>query len=301
MRAIGHLPEEAAAHAVSDYLLVEGVPNQAEQEDDGRWTLWIHEDDHLARAQEVLGAFLQNPKDPKYGQAGQKARGLREKEEREEAAWRKRFFQRGSLWRGATVRVGGVTAALVAVCVTVALIKFVRGPDEPLIRNLYITSFTTEGGWISYTRGLPEVRSGQIWRLITPILLHGDLLHLLFNMFWLMDLGSQIEARSGGRKLSLMVVIIAALSNLGQYYAAGPAFLGMSGVVFGLFGYVWVRSKLDPRSGLFLSQFNVVLMVIWLFLCTTGLAGAIANVAHFSGIGLGLLWGFLAAKLNPGG
>jgi GlpG protein len=54
---------------------------------------------------------------------------------------------------------------------------------------------------MTYERGLPDVRGGQVWRLITPIFIHYGPIHLLFNMFWLIDLGGR---SSGARELYLL-------------------------------------------------------------------------------------------------
>ena len=37
-----------------------------------------------------------------------------------------------------------------------------------------------------------DVLRGQIWRLITPIFIHFDVMHILFNMWMLRDLGDQV-------------------------------------------------------------------------------------------------------------
>jgi GlpG protein len=307
MRAIGHLPDGAAARRFSDYLLVQRIPNQVEPEEDGRWTLWIHEDDHLAQAQTLLGEFLAQPGDARYRAAVPSARELREKEQAEEKAWRKRFIDHRSLWRGGPVRVGWLTALLAGVCIAVALVGQAQGPDSPLLNALRITGYSTGERMIYYLPGLPEVRSGQVWRLVTPVFLHFGVLHLLFNVLWLLDLGGMLETRQSSLRLAIKVGLLAAVSNLAQYFfggpgfgVGGPAFGGMSGVVYGLFGYIWLRGKLDPRCGLFIDSNTAVFMVIWFFVCISGLVGPIANMAHGAGLGLGLLWGFLAAKLNPG-
>ena len=65
--------------------------------------------------------------------------------------------------------------------------------------------------------------------------------------------GHAEEARQGTWRLASLVVVIAALSNLGQYYVSGPNFFGISGVVYGLFGYIWMKGKFDPASGLFVN------------------------------------------------
>jgi GlpG protein len=138
---------------------------------------------------------------------------------------------------------------------------------------------------------LPEVRQGQVWRLITPIFIHWNLLHLLFNMLCLKDFGSMIEARQGSVKLLLMVVVIGVASNLGQTWVSGPQFGGISGVLYGLFGFIWMRGRLDPASGLHLSSTNIVAMVAWFFLCLFGFIGNIANTAHGVGLVMGMVWG----------
>jgi GlpG protein len=68
--------------------------------------------------------------------------------------------------------------------------------------------------------------------------LHFSPLHLLFNMMWLKDLGGVIEVRRGRWRYLGLVLLIAGISNLAQGIVSGPFFGGMSGVVFGLFGYI---------------------------------------------------------------
>jgi membrane associated rhomboid family serine protease len=95
---------------------------------------------------------------------------------------------------------------------------------------------------------LPEVRHGEIWRLLTPIFIHFNLMHIVFNMLMLRDMGSLVESRQGPKVLILLVVTIGIGSNLGQYFYNGPEFGGMSGVLYGLLGYIWLRGQCDPAS-----------------------------------------------------
>jgi membrane associated rhomboid family serine protease len=141
---------------------------------------------------------------------------------------------------------------------------------------------------------LPEVRRGELWRLITPIFIHFSWMHILFNMLWLKDLGSMIEARQGSGFLTIMVLVTAIASNLAQFLAVGPDFGGMSGVVYALMGYIWIRGKLDPGSGLFLHPSTVMMMIIWFFVCWTGAVGHVANFAHAGGLLAGMAWGGLS-------
>jgi len=81
------------------------------------------------------------------------------------------------------------------------------------------------------------------------------------------------------------------MSNVIQFLAAGPAFGGMSGVVYGLLGYTWIRS-LKSNSGYLLHKGIVVMMIGWLILGYTGWIGPIGNAAHLSGLLLGMAYGF---------
>ncbi|MEE3220887.1 MAG: rhomboid family intramembrane serine protease, partial [Planctomycetota bacterium] len=67
-------------------------------------------------------------------------------------------------------------------------------------------------------------------------------------------------------------------------------FLGMSGVIYGLFGYAWTRGKYDPSSGLRLNPQVVFILVLWLVICLFGFM-PIANVAHVTGLLSGMAVG----------
>ena len=117
-------------------------------------------------------------------------------------------------------------------------------------------------------------------------------------MMWLKDLGHMIERKHGPIYLLIMVLLLGVFSNIGQFMVRGPNFGGMSGVVYGLLGYIWIRSRLDPFSGLYVSKQNVILMIAWFFLCLSGLMGNVANVAHGVGLAGGMVWGFLSAGMR---
>jgi GlpG protein len=86
-------------------------------------------------------------------------------------------------------------------------------------------------------------------------------------------------------------------SNLAQYtFGKGPLFGGMSGVNYGLIGYVWIRGRFDPAAGLHLDRQSLVLALLFFGLCFTGWLGPIANFAHGGGLLLGMAWAFIDSK-----
>jgi GlpG protein len=302
MRTIGYLTDETAARRFGDYLYVQGIENNIESHKPEGWAVWVNDEDKIEQATGLLEAFRQNPTDPKYRTEGKVAAALREKEEKGEAAYRKKVRDRSQLFRPlAAYGFGPLTFVLIVISVLVAIYSRLGDAPQPIMR-LFITDYTFEGNLITWNSTLPEIRHGEVWRLITPIFIHFGLLHILFNMLWLRDLGSMIEARQGSWMLALLVLIIAAGSNLAQFYyggrhfqPGGPDFGGMSGVVYGLLGYIWIRGKFDPGSGLYVHSYTVTMMIIWFFACFTPLVPNVANGTHAAGLVMGMAWGYLSS------
>jgi GlpG protein len=292
MRLIGRLDNELSARTFGDYLFAQGIENQIEFEKDDGWGLWIRDEDKLERAAALLLAFREDPAGSQYQVQAKAAAGLRAEQAKQEAAYQKRLRDRRHLFRPLTAYgFGVVTYGLIVISVLVCILSNFGNDAQP-ISGLFITSYATEPGQVP---GLLEVRHGEVWRLLTPIFIHFGPLHILFNMLWLRDLGSMIEARQSSWRLGLLVLVLGVCSNLAQYYMSGPAFGGMSGVVYGLLGYIWIRGKLDPGSGLYLHPSTVWMMIAWFVLCFTGVFGHIANTTHAVGLGLGMAWGYLSS------
>jgi rhomboid protease GluP len=80
------------------------------------------------------------------------------------------------------------------------------------------------------------VRAGQYWRLVTPIFLHANWIHLLVNAFSLYQLGSQVEQIYGRRKYLALFLFAGIAGNLLSFALGPPLSLGASGALFGLVG-----------------------------------------------------------------
>jgi len=181
------------------------------------------------------------------------------------------------------------TLLLISVSILVALSSEFGSSLVPL-QPLFIST--------TFNQVLPEFRSGEFWRLITPIFIHFGILHLAFNMLWLWDLGGAIERIRSWLLLLRLVLLMGIFSNLAEYIYSGPAFGGMSGVVYGLLGYIWMQGHFNPRFGLYLRIPIVIMMLVWFVLCWSGLVGNIANMAHTIGLLIGIVWGFIGAKIE---
>jgi GlpG protein len=292
MRHIGQLSDETQARTFADFLVGRDIANDVERDEDGSWTVWIISDDQLAAAQEWLAKFRANPNAEEFRKGAAEAARVRKEQAEELAAYRRRIHTRKSLFpKFGGYGIGVLTYALILASVAMAVFTKL-GTDDARTHLLF---FSERGSAVF----LEQIRQGQVWRLLSPILVHLSIPHIIFNMLALYQLGCMIEARQGTRLLTLLVIVIGVGSNFAQYTMAflsdGMNFGGMSGVVYGLIGYIWMRGKYDRTSGLFMDKTYLIIALAWFVACYIGLIGHVANTAHAAGLAIGLAWGRLAA------
>ena len=122
MRQIGHLEDEAAAKTFGDFLYVQRIQNQLEHEPSNGWAIWIHDEEHLPRAKELLAEFRANPSDPKFSSHKERADKLRSEEQKAHTDYEKRLKSRRHLFRPMTAYgFGPLTFVLIAISVVVFL------------------------------------------------------------------------------------------------------------------------------------------------------------------------------------
>lgn len=295
MRQAGVIADLERARQFADYLLAIGIQSRVD-EGEGGGKIWVYDAEQLARARQELAAFNESPDDARYRKR-QEAETIRRLERREQELAKRRFIDVRASWRNRRgARPAPLTLSLIVICVGLHMVLH-YAPATPGLQRFF------NGFYISLAPGLlwHHLQAGELWRLVTPTLLHGSLLHLGFNMLWLYSLGSQIE-NTRGRWLHVgLLIVFAVASDLAQYLWSGPHFLGMSGVVYGLFGYVWMQARYAPRPDLFIDKANAVILMGWLVLCMSGLLGNVANAAHVGGLVAGVVAGsgpYLRRKLR---
>lgn len=143
----------------------------------------------------------------------------------------------------------------------------------------------------------PSAVGSQPWRLLTSTLLHVNFIHLLFNGLWMFRFGMLLEGRLGGLRFGGLFVVLAVGSGAAEQALAGGG-VGLSGVVYGLFGFLWAARRAGQRYAMdVVDQRITTLFVGWFVFCIvatyTGML-AIANVAHGMGAVLGFLIGLAA-------
>ena len=149
----------------------------------------------------------------------------------------------------------------------------------------------------------PFTLSGQWWRLLTYMFLHGGLMHIAFNMWCLWDLGALCESLYGRwtyAAIYFVTGIAAGLTSVG--WNPGVLSVGASGAIFGLAGALIASFYLGEfsvpriaiqgtlRSLLFFVGFNVLF---------GSMVPGIDNACHAGGLVSGLILGALIARLAP--
>ena len=301
MRRVGELQSEQQARSFHDTLVARGIESTAEEEDGGAFSIWVHDDDQIAEAARLFALFLSSPDAPEFREASTKAAAVRAQLVKSQRSRRSTVIDEARVGYERHFMGGGfVTMLLVVITITVTGYTGFFGPggggDRAALARFHIAQVPFIHGISLF---LPEVRAGEVWRLITPIFLHGDIMHIVFNMMWLVQFGRFIESRLGGAKLLAFVLAIGIGSNLAEYLWKSPHFGGMSGVNYGLFGYLWMKGKFGRDPGWEMNPQTVQLMLMWMVICYTGMLGPVANAAHTVGLLIGALLGIASARIVP--
>ena len=282
MRQIGSISDPAQAQVFVDYLMILGIPAQAESDEAG-WVIWVRDENDVETARSNLAEFETNPDDLLYADVGREAKKLRDAELSRRRKAAKRTVDMRNQWSRPMSRRAPMVMTLIGLSILLGLLSGLGElRDGQIMRTLGFADINT---YLKTGDGLQQIRQGQIWRLVTPIFLHGGALHLIFNMYWLYILGIQVEVLKGTVRFGLIVLAIAVISNLAQFFiGGGPNFYGMSGVVFGILGYIWIKQQYEPASGFQLQSFTFFFLIIFMVIGFLGVIGGVANWAHLGGL-----------------
>jgi len=293
MRLLTTVPTETIARTLGDALYADGVPTTVKETRDGEFAVWVQDEDRMEQARAFLNGF--DPSAPRFEEMAKRARSERRAQEKADDRLRSRTEKiRRQIESRQNMRIGPVTAVLMGICVVVFLFTGM-GVDTQAVSWLTFTPIEIVNGR-AYPGDVSAMWQGQPWRLLSPMFLHFGLLHILFNLWWLKDLGTAIERVFSSRYLLILVVSIGAFSHVLEYAIEGPrTFGGMSGVVYGLFAFIWIRGRFDPSFPYRIPPQLVTFMMIWLALGFTGWVGPIANWVHSGGLIVGAAWGVISS------
>ena len=140
----------------------------------------------------------------------------------------------------------------------------------------------------------PVFAAGQYWRILTGAVLHGGLMHLIFNCYAFYALGRIIETLSNRAHLAI-VFLLAAIGGgvLSFIFLPAGISVGASGGIIGFLGYLTVygfkRRKIMSDDFLKNMIFNIIFIgVVGVFFIPN-----VDNFAHLGGLLAGAIYGFI--------
>lgn len=150
-----------------------------------------------------------------------------------------------------------------------------------------------DGATISFALVGKAVWDGQYWRFITSTFVHGNAAHLISSLVFAGLLGVPLECRYGSWRMMLLYSVLAIGSNAAQYLAGFPG-IGMSGVLYGYFGFILAVG--DAPNGpkiRFRQLISIVMLLLWAASIILYVRGnvLIGVFSHCAGLVLGLAMG----------
>jgi rhomboid protease GluP len=181
-----------------------------------------------------------------------------------------------------------VTYSLIGICVAVFLLQMLSqfifdGADYPFYYGGKINEF---------------ILAGQLWRLFTPMLLHGSIIHIAFNMYALFNFGPGLELHYGRWRFLGLFVLSGFAGNVMSFMFSDNPSLGSSTAIFGLLGAEGVflyhnRTLFGDFARRALTQ---VIMIAGVNL-VIGMTPGIDNWGHIGGLIGGTLFAWFAGPV----
>jgi rhomboid protease GluP len=156
--------------------------------------------------------------------------------------------------------------------------------------------------WLEYygARINEAILAGEIWRFLTPALLHGSLPHIAFNMYALLSFGTGLERHFGHLRFFLLYLLGAFAGNVASFLFTGGSYsIGASTAIFGLLGAeaVFLIQNRKSFPGQFRSAIGNIIFIAAINLFIIGALPGIDNWGHIGGLVGGLMFTSFAGPL----
>ncbi|UCG95603.1 MAG: rhomboid family intramembrane serine protease [archaeon] len=186
-----------------------------------------------------------------------------------------------------------ITYALIIICVLVYAFFNMASPGE--VDDLYETfGFSAD-----------NLREGKVWTPITSIFVHGNIVHLFFNMLALFFFGRALEEDMSKNKFIIIFLVGGIVGNIFSmfFYSPYELFVGASGAIFTIMGVAMIKKPFEliffptliPIPLLFVGIVYTLYTILAFFF---GGDPNVAYTAHLAGLGLGVLIGFYEAGIK---
>ena len=158
--------------------------------------------------------------------------------------------------------------------------------------GIYLLQQVSDLPVILFIKSNPLIRAGQVWRLLTPMLLHGSLPHIAFNMYALLSFGTGLERYFGHGRFLLLYLLGAFAGNVASFLQTDANSLGASTAIFGLLGAeaVFLIQNRKVFPGHFRSAIGNIIFIAAINLFIIGSLPGIDNWGHIGGLIGGLMF-----------
>jgi rhomboid protease GluP len=142
------------------------------------------------------------------------------------------------------------------------------------------------------------IADGEFWRLFTPMLLHGSIMHIGFNMYALHLFGPGLERHFGHLRFLTLYIIAGFAGNVASLIFSPSPSLGSSTAIFGLLGAqgVFLYQNREVLGGLAQRALTSIIMIAGINLLI-GMSPGIDNWGHMGGLVGGSLFAWFAGPL----
>ena len=181
-----------------------------------------------------------------------------------------------------------VTYAILGITIVVYLLQVLSdlllGADYPAYYGMKINEF---------------IQMGQIWRLFTPLLLHGSPLHIAFNMYALYSIGRSLERYYGHIRFLLLYLVAGFAGNVVSFLFTSANSLGASTAIFGIIAaegvFIYNNRSLfgKQQSQRMLSNIGMIILINLML----GTSASIDNMGHLGGLIGGFAYSWLAGPI----
>lgn len=192
-------------------------------------------------------------------------------------------------------------------CVVLYLLSLLLAPDQIGVGGIFSLLSPGMGPLrlLGMSGAFPIFFDGRWWTVLSAAWLHGNLLHIFFNMLWIRQLAPPIGHFFGISRLVIIYTVssitgFAVTSFMGLLPLPGPFggagfTIGASAPLFGLFGALFLYGQRTGNQ--MISRQYLQFVVLWLFV---GLfAGGVIRIDNWAHLG-GFAGGYLAARwLDP--
>jgi rhomboid protease GluP len=142
------------------------------------------------------------------------------------------------------------------------------------------------------------IAQGQVWRLITPMFLHGSILHVALNMYALFILGRVLEQYYGHTRFLWLYILSGFAGNIVSMLFSPSNSLGSSTAIFGLIaaqGVFLYQNRKVFGGNAQRALMNVIMVAVLNFVI--GLSPGIDNWGHLGGFIAGIAFAWLAGPI----